>query len=1135
MSNLYDPHYLVPDELEYELNFYGVVNYNGLPRNKARIIKLRREEQRHLATNERESPWDIDIDLASARASMNSIRRILQDSYDSNLDYRQYYHRLRHLEARAGRMRGGADHVAAITELRAAIQQQIDGVIAIVQDVQSRPIDATSSTVFTYDGGRSSTTSDGGDEQPSAATNATLISASYQARQAANLNPAVGAANQTAGRFVIAPATSNASGEASSRPDGENATGIGQVCTNNNSYDALEGTSQMHSTAVHASQVENGRSRNHSSDRAGDVRLEDAESDEGDGARGGMPGPPRLTVNGPSASLLSPIFPNGPIIQPQAVRAVDSDGIPLLPVPKLQRTWAEELVEDQVSDGQRDVGVAMRQVASGAIPKQPVVANAARMEEGPSSMRQPRSNERPPDRNESRDFLDDYYQAVRRQPLRPIAPTRQPMASTSNTNDVNRAVPPVSSQAGNVANEAKSRGPRIEIYQSPGELPHRQMPVRRPRIQPANTQVSDELLQRVPQNEPVQSRAPGRPNRQSAIPLEGEPPRYQSDPRYPRSMQYGLQRDFDDMNIERASMDPGHRTPAATFRDASDDRRYADERRYQQHHRHTDQQYGPRSAAIDDEKEVRRDRREYPFDERYASVGARPTWSHERRDDAVQPPPRRTVAGNANGARFENIDNNGYRRDNGINDWRSSANVPSEPYAANVRSGYPLDSWRDRRVGGEFPSDGGLRQYDQRDRRRETPSDFYRGSERRPNDYIDLGRRHYDDFQREGDARRYADPRRDDEERYYDRLRRDHDLHRFDDYLRNENERRFDRRFDTEGDAATQRSSVQSQNVRFIPVNKWKISFSGNANSDGRDSSIHEFLAQVEMFRRSEGVSERDLVRQAIHLLRGPALAWYETVYYTIYTWADFVVALKRKFLPDNYSYVLLAEIESRRQSQKEPVGLYISEMERKFRALPNPMPESHRVYIIRKNLLPVYRDALAPWPVRDVVHLEELCKRIECTVIAPSTSAHMSGANVRTHHERRYRSNVAAAAAAARDSSESASDDGHDSDCSEASVDAVAARMNRTANKARGNPHRSKRPSDERDRASDAYKERMTCYNCDEKGHYWRDCEKPRERKFCFGCGKRDAMIDDGHECPYAKNSTKGSRSPAEPKSSHH
>lgn len=95
---------------------------------------------------------------------------------------------------------------------------------------------------------------------------------------------------------------------------------------------------------------------------------------------------------------------------------------------------------------------------------------------------------------------------------------------------------------------------------------------------------------------------------------------------------------------------------------------------------------------------------------------------------------------------------------------------------------------------------------------------------------------------------------------------------------------------------------------KTVPIHQWKISFGG----DGKGLHLFDFLDQILVYQRSERVPSDELLSSVVHLLTGRAKLWYRSVFDTIYTWDEFVIELKREFLPKNYEYMLLADISSR-------------------------------------------------------------------------------------------------------------------------------------------------------------------------------------------------------------------------------
>lgn len=300
-------------------------------------------------------------------------------------------------------------------------------------------------------------------------------------------------------------------------------------------------------------------------------------------------------------------------------------------------------------------------------------------------------------------------------------------------------------------------------------------------------------------------------------------------------------------------------------------------------------------------------------------------------------------------------------------------------------------------------------------------------------------------------------------------------------------------------------NSAWSQSRKPVPINRWKICFSGDSNTSRGELTIHDFLAQVEMFRESESIPEVEMVRQVIHLLRGPALLWYQTVYTSIYSWSQFVSRLKAKFLPNDYNYALLGEIERRMQGENEPVGLYVSDMERKFRAMPVPVGEAHRVYYIRRNLKKQLKRLIAVADAATVTELEDVCKRAETNgdleEVAPTPKA------VKPWNKRRE-GRVETVAGNLEDESDCDEEDDY---TSVHEAQGTGSHRNRLSN----------RKPTMVSKGVQSIGGEQRCYNCEGKDHGWRDCKQEKTRNFCYWCGKKDTIATEEHGCP--KNGQKG------------
>lgn len=76
---------------------------------------------------------------------------------------------------------------------------------------------------------------------------------------------------------------------------------------------------------------------------------------------------------------------------------------------------------------------------------------------------------------------------------------------------------------------------------------------------------------------------------------------------------------------------------------------------------------------------------------------------------------------------------------------------------------------------------------------------------------------------------------------------------------------------------------VHSPKVRYKPVSKWNIKFSGEMKIE--NFSLSAFLERVEETRIARNVTEQDLFNSAIDLFSGKALIWYRSIRKTVRDW----------------------------------------------------------------------------------------------------------------------------------------------------------------------------------------------------------------------------------------------------------
>lgn len=159
------------------------------------------------------------------------------------------------------------------------------------------------------------------------------------------------------------------------------------------------------------------------------------------------------------------------------------------------------------------------------------------------------------------------------------------------------------------------------------------------------------------------------------------------------------------------------------------------------------------------------------------------------------------------------------------------------------------------------------------------------------------------------------------------------------------------------------------------PILNWQLVFTG---VQGKGLSISDFLTQVHLMARADSVSERELFLSAIHLFAGSARNWYVAFEKYYDNWQQLVNALKEQFLPHDSDLCLLREAESRKQRPDEAFVLYLSSMMNLFDHLQVQLPETRKLSIVMRNMLPYLRQALALTDVLDFNTLVRLCRKLE-------------------------------------------------------------------------------------------------------------------------------------------------------------
>lgn len=247
-----------------------------------------------------------------------------------------------------------------------------------------------------------------------------------------------------------------------------------------------------------------------------------------------------------------------------------------------------------------------------------------------------------------------------------------------------------------------------------------------------------------------------------------------------------------------------------------------------------------------------------------------------------------------------------------------------------------------------------------------------------------------------------------------------------------------------------------------VSFHKWGLQFSG----EGRPS-VNSFLTDVEDKASTYNISFNTLLQGVVEFLEGTARTWYRINKGEIGSWEEFKILLRREFLPLDYYDNLAEEIRNRRQGSDELIGPFVSNMLGLYSRLEDVVPEEEVLKQIVKNLHPYYTERLALTEVLSIRTLKDLGKKLE----------------VSRHRVESYE---------------------NPSRAKPKPLEPEFACKSTQRNKAVVNEVRAENPS----APTAGRKFSFKCHNCASPDHKFMDCPKPRTRKFCHACGRKDVTV---------------------------
>lgn len=252
------------------------------------------------------------------------------------------------------------------------------------------------------------------------------------------------------------------------------------------------------------------------------------------------------------------------------------------------------------------------------------------------------------------------------------------------------------------------------------------------------------------------------------------------------------------------------------------------------------------------------------------------------------------------------------------------------------------------------------------------------------------------------------------------------------------------------------------------------------------------------MYKRSEQISDDDLLQSIGHLLTGKALQWYVAEGDMHETWPELVNAMKQRFLPPDYDYRLQIEISNRQQNSGETFAEYYTHMKSLFKCLSTPMSEAQQVCILKKNILQKYAIGVASTATTSLTRLTTICQRLD-DVYNRDSNLTMPFQEPASFSRSFQRNSIRPRDLNVIDIDEKGeiySDDDREV-CATHAVRQKNTRKDTTVKVQNSTKTNTAK-----------------CWNCNQSGHIFNDCSKPRQGKFCYKCGSPDVIVQNCTKC---------------------
>lgn len=274
--------------------------------------------------------------------------------------------------------------------------------------------------------------------------------------------------------------------------------------------------------------------------------------------------------------------------------------------------------------------------------------------------------------------------------------------------------------------------------------------------------------------------------------------------------------------------------------------------------------------------------------------------------------------------------------------------------------------------------------------------------------------------------------------------------------------------------ATTDNFNIRPEKVTAI-IKDWNIRFDGSHNG----VNVDEFLYRVRTLTKENLNNDFSVLCKNLPLLlSGKAQDWYWRYHKQVpqIDWSPFCAALKYQYKEFRSSYDIKEEIRSRKMKPTETFEAFYDSILSMLDRLDQPMEEQEVIEILTRNLRPEIRHELLYVPIFSLAHLRKLVQMRESLLSEDQFRRGMSAKIIPNQGIRKIAD---------------IDFDGCNDSFTEDKVQLVDA------------VQQPPRP--------------VKCWNCNEFGHCWEDCEAERNI-FCYGCGEKNTYKPQCAKCSSRK-----------------